>query len=137
MLFHHAVAVAALQESAQMMPQLYIPGPQGTAFGWRVLGMWLLAALWSSIVCFYLPAMALTPAAVSSNGHMIDIWATGTLAYTLIIITVRPDTPDTPDTSDTPDTPDTPDAPYAPDTPDTPDPCIACASRWFCPPSPY
>ena len=75
-----------------MMPQLYIPGPRGTAFGWRVLGMWLMAALWSSVVCFYLPALALTPAAVSSTGLMIDIWATGTLAYTLIVITVRPST---------------------------------------------
>lgn len=75
-----------------MMPQLYIPGPKGTAFGWRVLGMWLLAALWSSVVCFYLPVMALTPAAVSSTGLMIDIWATGTLAYTLIVVAVRPAT---------------------------------------------
>ena len=73
-----------------MMPQLYIPGPKNTAFGSRVLGMWLLAALWNSVVCFYLPVLALTPAAVSRSGLMIDIWATGTLAYTLIVVAVSP-----------------------------------------------
>lgn len=76
------------QESAQIMPQLYIPGQLNTDFGGKVLGMWLLAALWNSVVCFYLPVMALTPVAVNREGHMVDIWATGTLAYTLIVIAV-------------------------------------------------
>lgn len=70
------------------MPQLYIPGQLNTDFGGRVLGMWLLEALWNSVVCFYLPVMVLAPVAVNREGHMVDIWATGTLAYTLIVIAV-------------------------------------------------
>jgi hypothetical protein len=71
------------------IPQLFIPGQQNTPFSWRVLGLWLCGAIWNSLVCFYVPVWALTPVAVSSTGLMIDIWATGTLAYTLIVVTVR------------------------------------------------
>ena len=77
-----------LQEGAFSTPQLYIPGQQNQPFSWRVLSTWLASAVWNSAVCFYVPVWALAPAAVSSTGLMIDIWATGTLGYTLIIVTV-------------------------------------------------
>jgi len=77
------------QEGAFSTPQLYIPGQRNQPFSWRVLGTWLASAVWNSAVCFYVPVWALAPAAVSSTGLMIDIWATGTLGYTLIIVTVR------------------------------------------------
>ena len=77
------------QEGAFSTPQLYVPGQLNLPFSWRVLGLWLAGAVWNSAVCFYVPVWALAPAAVSSSGLMIDIWATGTLGYTLIIVTVR------------------------------------------------
>ena len=82
------VALGA-QDGAFSTPQLYIPGQRNQPFSWRVLGTWLASAVWNSAVCFYVPVWALAPAAVSSTGLMIDIWATGTLGYTLIIVTVR------------------------------------------------
>ena len=81
--------MAVTQEGAFTTPQLYIPGQRNQPFSWRVLGTWLASAVWNSAVCFYVPVWALAPAAVSSTGLMIDIWATGTLGYTLIIVTVR------------------------------------------------
>ena len=77
------------QDGAFTTPQLYIPGQKNLPFSWRVLGVWLASAIWNSAVCFFVPVWALAPVAVSSTGLMIDIWATGTLAYTLIIVTVR------------------------------------------------
>ncbi len=84
-----------VQESLLLVPQLYAAGQRNTKFNARVLALWLLSAVWHSLVCFYLPVLALSPkAAVDSHGQTVDIWATGTLAYTLAIVVVRPDDAD-------------------------------------------
>lgn len=55
----------------------------------RVLSLWVASAIWHSLVCFYVPALALSAkSAVSSAGQITDIWATGTLAYTVVIVVV-------------------------------------------------
>jgi Phospholipid-translocating P-type ATPase C-terminal len=54
-----------------------------------VLSLWVTSAIWHSLVCFYVPALALSAkSAVSSAGQITDIWATGTLAYTVVIVVV-------------------------------------------------
>lgn len=84
-----------VQESLLSVPQLYAAGQRNTKFNARVLALWLLSAVWHSLVCFYLPVLALSPkAAVDSHGQTVDIWATGTLAYTIAIVVVRPDDAD-------------------------------------------
>ena len=55
----------------------------------RVLSLWLASAIWHSLVCFYVPTLALSAeSAVNSTGQIVDIWATGTLAYTVVIVVV-------------------------------------------------
>ena len=55
----------------------------------RVLSLWVASAIWHSLVCFYVPALALSAkSAVSSAGQITDIWATSTLAYTVVIVVV-------------------------------------------------
>lgn len=54
-----------------------------------MLSLWVASAIWHSLVCFYVPSLALSArAAVSSAGQIIDIWAAGTLAYTVVIVVV-------------------------------------------------
>lgn len=78
-----------LQESLLSVPSLYQSGQRNTRFNARVLALWVASAIWHSLVCFYVPALALSArAAVSGSGQIIDIWATGTLAYTVVIVVV-------------------------------------------------
>jgi Phospholipid-translocating P-type ATPase C-terminal len=53
------------------------------------MARWLLSALWQSVVCFFVPILAMLPGAVSADGHISDLWGTGTLGYTIIVTTVR------------------------------------------------
>ncbi len=80
----------ARQESALLMPQLYRPGQANASFRLRVLALWLASALWQSLVCFYAPMWALAPGAVSRHGRALGLWDVGTLAYTLVVVMVRP-----------------------------------------------
>ena len=74
----------------RLMPQLYRPGQANASFRGRVMGLWLLSALWQSLVCFYTPMWALAPGAVDRHGGALGLWDVGTLGYTLVVVMARP-----------------------------------------------
>ncbi len=72
------------------MPQLYRPGQANASFRGRVMVLWLLSALWQSLVCCYTPMWALAPGAVDRHGGALGLWDVGTLGYTLVVVMARP-----------------------------------------------
>lgn len=57
---------------------------------WVLLG-WLVSALWQSVVVFYISAWALS-LHVDASGILVGMWASGTLAYTLVATIVSSQT---------------------------------------------
>lgn len=53
---------------------------------------WLASAVWQSAAIFYVSAWAVSPA-TDRSGILLGMWASGTLAYTLVVTTVRSGTP--------------------------------------------
>eukprot|EP00899_Mesostigma_viride_P010371 jgi/Mesvir1/19335/Mv10393-RA.1 len=70
-------------------PQLYREGQINHYFNLKSLSLWLLSALYQSLICFYVPALAMGPVATQRDGKMMDLWGLGTLAYSCIIMTVN------------------------------------------------
>ncbi|KAK9812802.1 hypothetical protein WJX72_004072 [[Myrmecia] bisecta] len=75
--------------SSVAVPQLYIAGQRNDWFSKRCLASWLVSAVWQSLVCFYVTVWTVTVGAGASDGKMLSLWETGTLAYTLVVFTVN------------------------------------------------
>eukprot|EP00850_Spirogloea_muscicola_P018286 SM000166S02467 [mRNA] locus=s166:161533:170771:+ [translate_table: standard] len=86
------VAFTALPDvdpaTSKIYPQLYKAGIRNMYFNWWVITLWLIAAIYQSIIFFFLPLGAgVSP---QNNGaQSLGLWEIGTMVYTVVIISVN------------------------------------------------
>eukprot|EP00050_Salpingoeca_kvevrii_P002287 m.190317 g.190317 ORF g.190317 m.190317 type:complete len:1160 (+) comp10581_c0_seq1:297-3776(+) len=75
-------------QSLMSVPQLYKSGQQGKIFNTRTFWWWILDAIFSACVLFWLPTIALTPAVTHEHGKVTGLWYNGAVVYSVVVVTV-------------------------------------------------
>ena len=70
-------------------PQLYISGQKKYHFNIRVFWGWITNAIFHSFVIFVIPTLAFEHSVVRNSGISTDLWSTGTVVYTCVILIVN------------------------------------------------
>lgn len=74
------------QAKAFKYPRLYEAGQRGQEFSMRLLYMWLLNALYHSLVVFFFDYLAFSD---DQSGKNIGVWGFGATAYASVVLTVN------------------------------------------------
>eukprot|EP01119_Soliformovum_irregulare_P013335 TRINITY_DN3531_c0_g1_i3.p1 TRINITY_DN3531_c0_g1~~TRINITY_DN3531_c0_g1_i3.p1 ORF type:complete len:1154 (-),score=411.04 TRINITY_DN3531_c0_g1_i3:48-3509(-) len=75
-------------EKILQFPQLYKSGQKGQHFNFRIFWKWMANAIFSAFIIFAICELATMHDVWSPNGKSMDLYSTGTLIYTCIILTV-------------------------------------------------
>jgi len=69
-------------------PRLYKNSQQSDLFNVKVFWIWILTAIYHSILLFYLPKLIFNQDSAFSDGLVVGQWFVGNVVYTCVVITV-------------------------------------------------
>jgi magnesium-transporting ATPase (P-type) len=75
-------------EASMAVPQLYILGQRSNHLNMRVFAGWIITGIWHSLVCFFVPCLAVTFASSFFIGAPPDYALLSYMVYTCVIVVI-------------------------------------------------